>query len=160
MRMATEVEMRYRLERFYTPEPTSGCWLWTGDVNAYGYGQMYAGKVEKRSRRLLAHRCAWELLRGPIPHGLELDHLCRNHACVNPDHLEPVTHAENMARSARARQTHCKHGHELTPENVLVRRRGPGGTWKTRRCRQCYRAENTRAYRKRMLGATTWIGRP
>ena len=70
-----------------------GCWLWTASVNEDGYGQFMA------DRSVLAHRFAFELLRGPIPRNLELDHLCRVRPCVNPDHLEPVTHEENVRRS-------------------------------------------------------------
>ena len=88
-----------------------------------------------------AHRVVYEILVGPIPVGLELDHLCRNRACVNPDHLEPVTTRTNLLRgyspwACRARQTHCKRGHEFTPENTY-------GTGDGRRyCRTCRRAHH------------------
>lgn len=70
-----------------------GCWEWVGTHAARGYGQLKVAGV-----RRLAHRVVYELLKGPIPHGLELDHLCHNRNCVRPNHLEPVTHQENMLR--------------------------------------------------------------
>lgn len=90
---------------------TEECWLWTSTANNKGYGAFYIN-----GQMRLAHRFAYELLIGPIPEGLELDHLCRTPLCVNPSHLEPVTHAENMRRGAeaRGRQTHCKRGHDLS----------------------------------------------
>jgi len=96
-----------------------GCWIWQGPKNNRGYGWW---------GRKLAHRRMYESIRGPIPKGLELDHLCRVTACVNPDHLEPVTHAENVRRgtvgavnSARLRaETHCRNGHEYTAENTSI----------------------------------------
>lgn len=110
---------------------TDGCWEWTGRLNTNGYGQTRVG-----DRRPHAHRVAYELVVGPIPTGLQLDHLCRNRACVRPDHLEPVTQTENVRRGVgfsglNARKTHCIHGHEFTQENtrILV----DGG----RRCRTC-----------------------
>ena len=79
---------------------TNTCWLWTGYIPPSGYGLVcFKGKVRN------AHRVAYTLVKGAVPRGLDLDHLCRTKACVNPDHLEPVTHAENMRRwSALRRQ--------------------------------------------------------
>lgn len=88
------------------------CWEWTGTLDKDGYGMHSRG---------LAHRVAWMLLRGEIPEGLELDHLCRNRSCVNPDHLEPVTHQENLnrgLRGMRARSGRCRNGHEVTGDNA------------------------------------------
>ena len=77
-------------------DASGDCWLWTGYITPLGYGTL---TVRRLGRGFKAHRLVYELLVGPIPVGLELDHLCRNTRCVNPDHLEPVTHAENMRRS-------------------------------------------------------------
>ncbi len=92
---------------------TAGCWLWTGSrAGGSGYGHFTHDGVT-----LLAHRFAYEHLVGPIPDGLHLDHLCRVRHCVNPAHLEPVTPKENVFRALGGR-THCKYGHEFTPENT------------------------------------------
>ncbi len=83
----------------YIPEPNSGCWLWLGELNSAGYGRISQGnnKIGKRVRSL-AHRVSYELAKGPVPEGFDLDHLCRVPCCINPDHLEPVTRSENNRR--------------------------------------------------------------
>lgn len=95
------------------------CWVWTASL-VDGYGQFHA-----EGKRYQAHRWIYERQHGPIPAGLEPDHLCRNRACVNDSHLDLVTHLENMHRgtspSARHfRQTHCIRGHAFTPENTYI----------------------------------------
>lgn len=78
----------------------TGCWDWLATRTAAGYGQFWAGRYSPTGQPLLdsAHRVVYEVLVGPIPAGLEIDHLCRNTGCVNPEHLEVVTHAENVRR--------------------------------------------------------------
>lgn len=84
----------------YTVDSATGCWLWDGHILASGYGQ-----YKDRGRTFQAHRWFWERVHGSVPAGLELDHLCRVRACVNPAHLEAVTHTENCRRASYARLT-------------------------------------------------------
>lgn len=107
------------LERFWEKvEKTPTCWIWKGGKMIDGYGYFWDG-----STMVLAHRLSYEISNGLIPNGLTLDHLCRNRACVNPSHLEPVSLGENVLRgigltAQNARQTHCKRGHPLISENI------------------------------------------
>jgi len=109
-----------RLERYSTPEPNTGCILWMNSGTVDGYGQVWwDGKLQR------AHRASYELVNGPIPAGMQLDHRCRVRCCINPHHLEIVTSKENTLRgtSASARnatKTHCKHGHAFNPDNTWV----------------------------------------
>lgn len=135
-----------RFARKVAVAPT-GCWIWEASRNQYGYGQFYfAGQPRK------AHRLAYEWAMGEIPVGLEIDHLCKVRECVNPAHLEPVTHRENLLRgdtfqAANAAKTHCKRGHEFSPENTRV----VAGRW--RKCRTCMRNEaRLRMQAKRRAG--------
>lgn len=116
-------------DRFWAlVQKTDACWLWRGHTTPGDYGRFWTG-----GRHIVAHRWAYEQVVGPIPSGLFLDHLCRTRLCVRPDHLEPVTHQENMRRGMRAQQTHCIHGHPLTPENTYRVKSRPG----SRPCRTC-----------------------
>lgn len=126
------------LERLHpellTATATGPCVLWPGAKNTLGYG-----KVGRGGKTRKAHRVTYEIVRGPIPDSLTLDHLCRTPSCVNPWHLEAVTMAVNNARSdstsgQNARKTHCCRGHLLSAENVYLTRHGH------RRCRTCYLA--------------------
>lgn len=107
-----------RFDRKIMPEPMSGCWIWLGSWNFGGYGQV---RIARRAQG--AHRAIYTLLRGPIPDGLDLDHLCRTRACVNPQHLQPVTRQINLLRGERANPTHCKAGHPLIRENIYIYQR-------------------------------------
>lgn len=110
-----------------------GCWIWTAMRDKRGYGRIASGT--KYGIPLLAHRVMYEMLVGPVPDGLELDHLCRVTSCVRPDHLEPVTHRENMARGEWATKTHCPAGHEYNEENTMRR-----SNRRSRECRACKKA--------------------
>lgn len=123
----------------------NGCWEWVGAHHGKGYGHIrVAGRVIK------AHRYMYELQRGPIPAGLQIDHLCRKRDCVNPDHLEPVTCRTNILRGEGraancARKTHCKHGHPLTLDNLVpyyLMRHGQ------RVCLECHRQRNRERMRR------------
>jgi hypothetical protein len=150
------------LTRFlaYVANDDNGCWIWQGYRNPGGYG-MFGGL-----RRGLAHRFSYEHYVGPIPAGLQMDHLCNVPACVNPAHLEPVTRKENMRRAHERRErnglylysgvaeangtkTHCVNGHELTPENVYYEKSNKSSALgPARKCRAC-RARRRREYNER-----------
>lgn len=126
-------------ERFWSKvdlNGAGGCWLWTA-ATARGYGQFW-----NEDRKVVrAHRWAYEALVGTVTEGLELDHLCRERACVNPAHLEPVTHGENVRRSplhAHRVKTECPQGHDYDEANTYHH---PSGR---RRCRACNAAAQRR----------------
>lgn len=146
-------DLRTRFEAKVTR--SAGCWQWGGWINEDGYGE-----IESQGRTLLAHRVAYELMVGPIPTGLVIDHLCRNRSCVNPAHMEPVTKGVNNLRgvgapAVHAVKTHCVNGHEFTPENTYIR---PGTDH--RDCRTCRKAARRKAYAKERaaLGKEPHVG--
>lgn len=111
-----------RLMAKVSVDDATGCWVWTG-VAGRGYGVFWLPP-----KMTYSHRAAYELLVGPIPAGMESDHLCRRLLCCNPAHLEPVTHMENVQR---ARPTACKNGHPFVEATTYIDPRG----W--RHCRPC-----------------------
>ena len=120
----------------------NGCWEWTGYKSSHGYGRVVLGR-----RAYQVHRVVFERLRHAIPKGLELDHLCKKRDCVNPAHLEPVTHRENLLRGdgptgINSRKRRCPAGHSLHGRNLYIT---PSGQ---RKCRACKRALQTN-YRRR-----------
>ena len=130
----TKEEARAFIESKVSIVPITGCWMWMLAINPDGYGW---ARMRGLKQHRLAHRVAYEAFVGPIPKGLQIDHVCRNRWCVNPSHLDPVTQTENFERGIRARgeDTHCRRGHEFTPENT--RRQGKAGMWRV--CATCRR---------------------
>lgn len=113
-------------------EFSSECWRWTGHRSSGGYGQFHLERVI-----VPAHRVSYEMEKGPVPDGLQLDHLCRVRECVRPLHLEPVTPGENIRR-AYAAATHCRNGHPKTPETTVFKSDG------SPRCAICKRGQEIR----------------
>lgn len=144
-------------ERFWskvarTEDPTE-CWLWTAGTDPGGYGRINTGSSTATSKNEPAHRVAWSLANGmEIPSGLHVLHLCDTPPCCNPHHLVLGTPAANVAdmvlkgRHSRSTQTHCKYGHEFTPENTAWTKKG------ARRCRACRRIREWGAPDDRVLG--------
>lgn len=130
--------MRTTLEKILSKvdfESPGSCWPWTGQLFVNGYGRLRP--------HLRAHRVSYELFVGPIPAGMDLDHLCRVRRCVNPDHLEPVTRRENLARGAgfigqQLRKTTCLRGHPLAGTNLIPSKTG------RRQCRECHNLRRRR----------------
>ena len=132
-------------ERFWTKVSVveTGCWEWAAGKTRDGYGHFWL-----LGRHQRAHRVAYVALVGPIGEELECDHTCRNRSCVNPLHIEPVSHTANMRRVVFLKhrntvKTHCIRGHEFNDENTVVFRNG----WRT--CRRCKAAATKRSFIKK-----------
>ena len=133
-------------QRFWAKvKKTDTCWIW--QAHCMPYGTFREGGVGG-GRKVLAHRWAYETLVGPIPSGLEIDHLCRNPPCVNPAHLETVTRSVNVRRGLIGHQVVCRKGHPLSEARVT-----PGGT--KRDCRRCHNERHKR-YRRERRAAKAW----
>lgn len=139
--MASPKSTRSITDRFWEKVDRRGpdeCWQWLARKDRDGYGRFRDGPLMVK-----AHRFAYEQMVGPIPDGLQIDHLCRNRPCVNTRHLEAVTQRVNILRgngitAKQARQTHCKRGHAFDEANTYVLKRGE------RQCRICAAARNRR----------------
>lgn len=126
----------------------NGCWAWKGSRRDSGYGEL-----ERGGKRIMAHRFFYEFFKGKIREGLQIDHLCRNRACVNPDHLEAVSQRINVLRGygvggLNVRKTQCPNGHLLKGDNVWLRWGKRSTSW-WRECRECRREAN-RKWRKKV----------
>lgn len=140
---------KQRFDAKWTPEPNTGCWLWSEGTDWAGYGYF------RHAGELLAHRCSYVLHSGPIPTGLHVLHKCDVPACVNPEHLFLGTHQDNMTdckvkgrtQRANAKKTHCPQGHEYSSDNV--RRLANGG----RGCKACERVKAARWRRNNLEAA-------
>ena len=138
------------LQRFWNNvKKTDNCWVWIAGKNSYGYGQ-----ISVNGKMYSTHRVSYTLFNGKIPDGLELDHLCQNKSCVNPEHLEAVTHHENMKRcdlytnNHQRIKTHCPKGHEYTKGNTYFRKKT-----NYRKCRICNRINESYRYHKKSICA-------
>lgn len=137
MKPMTKESLQEVLDNKSMPIPESGCRIWMGSLLNGGYGTL-----TYRTKRYMAHRASYELNKGPIPEGLEIDHLCRVRSCINPNHLEAVTKSVNIrrgnyinglnkAREIQKAKTHCPHGHPWDEKNTYCNSKGH------RFCRKC-----------------------
>lgn len=123
----------------------TGCWNWIGSIHK---STRYA-RLRWHGKDTHGHRVSYELFNGEIPKGLQIDHLCRNRQCVNPEHLEAVTRYENIIRGewgagVNKRKTHCKHGHEFNKSNT-------GRSKKGRYCKACTAIRSRHTWRKKFM---------
>lgn len=138
--------VKERLDRLSIRDPNCGCWIWTGCIDKCGYGKFNVGKES------LAHRASYKEYVGPIPDDCEIDHKCKVRCCINPQHLQAISHAENVKLAdhktghRNTKKTHCIRGHEFSDENTFIE------VWngiRMRKCKVCTRAKNARANAKK-----------
>ena len=143
--MSKQINMPTVEERFWSKvDKTDSCWIWVGGRMSAGYGTFTSF-----GRNILPHRYSYKLFKGDIPEGKQIDHLCRNTICVNPNHLEAVTQKENLLRGVgicaqNSRKTHCIHGHEFTKENTRFITLG-------RQCKECCKNNDLKRRKKLLL---------
>jgi len=138
-----------RFDEKWMPVPWTGCWLWTASLDGHGYGQFNKVLSNGKWGSSKAYKFSYERAKGPVPDGLQIDHLCRERSCVNPDHLEAVTQKENILRGTspaamNLRKNHCSKGHEWTEDNVALYKGRRG-----RMCKQCNRDSANRYYARK-----------
>jgi hypothetical protein len=139
-RLPPQMRAKIQLELCPFPDLPGFCWGWTGAVTSSGYGS-----IGRNGRTISTHRLAYELIVGPIPDELTIDHLCLNELCANPAHMEPVTRRENTLR-AQPERSRCAQGHALAGPNLVIRVRR--GTQTHRTCRVCqYEWQRQRRHR-------------
>jgi hypothetical protein len=131
--------VKYRVEDCGYESP---CWVWILAIDRDGYARVTVNRKPSRAARVY-----YEQAKGPIPEGLVVDHLCRVRSCVNPEHLEAVTHAVNVQRGAAGPREICRHGHPYDEENTYI---SPAGT---RHCRTCRNLASNRKYHRQRAKA-------
>lgn len=148
------VPFEQRFWRFVTFEPNTGCWLWTGNTTKFGYGMLVVGSMANGTRRPeMTHRLSYEMHKGPITNGLCVLHKCDTPQCVNPDHLWLGTKSDNSLDAhskgrayRRPLDTHCKRGHEYTPDNTYISPKDG-----SRVCRACSRTHALAYYHRKAM---------
>lgn len=139
-----EAQLRARI-----PEQRDGCWPWPGNKTRGGYGVIRTGLPNGPGDRQYVHRASYEMFVGPIPNGMQIDHLCRNRACFNPAHLDVVNNRTNFLRgnhpsAVGRRNRRCRNDlHDMTGDNVMIIKRDG-----SRRCKACYQECQRRRQQK------------
>ena len=148
--MAKELSLEDRIWAHIVPEPNTGCWFWSGSHNNSGYARINLKTTKSKTgwKTCYLHRVTYEMYVGPIPNGKQIDHLCRQRGCCNPEHLEAVTPQQNVARGLAsavnaAHKTHCPYGHEYNDDNTYIDSKG----WQ--HCNECRRQRDRKRDRSR-----------